>query len=294
MAVTVSTQVTDCAATQERDLVAELQGGLAQGTLVLPSYPDVAIRIRKVLADDHATVERVGRVVSAEPALSAQLMRLANSAALNPGGRAVTEPKSAVARLGFNMVRSATIAFAMAQVKGAAHLRGLESELDALWHRSTLTAALCYVTARNVRGINADEALLAGLLHNIGALYLLSKAHQYRAVFADVEANRRIVEAWHIQLAVGLLKQWGMPSSIIQAVESQESGHRARDGSADLADVLIVARLLAASVASPNEVQDELQRVPALGRIGLEAATLLTILEQSQEQVKTLQLALAS
>ena len=57
------------------------------------------------------------RVVGSEPALAARLMQIANSAALNFTGKPITELRTAIARMGFNMVRSAAIAFAMSQLK---------------------------------------------------------------------------------------------------------------------------------------------------------------------------------
>jgi len=273
-------------------LASELTACLTHGKLVLPSYPDVAIRIRKVLADENVTPERIGRVLSSEPALAAQLMRLANSVALNPGGRAVTELRAAVARLGFNMVRSATIAFAMSQVKNATELRGLKAELDALWHRSALVAALCFVSARALPTVNADEALLAGLLHSIGRFYLLTKAHHHPAVFADAVTYQRTAQQWHAVLATALLEQWEMPKSIVEAVKNQDQLDRQHSGPADLADVLLVATAVASLRDTPDELLSGLQHVPALSHMGLDGRHLLAMLDASQEQVNALQTAL--
>jgi HD-like signal output (HDOD) protein len=276
-------------ALQALSLATELTGRLGRNTLALPGYPDIAVRIRKVLAEDAAGPERIGRIISAEPALAARLMRMANSAALNPDGRPVTELKAAVARLGFNIVRSATIAFAMSQANNAGELRGLETKLDALWHQSTLVAALCFVTASNVRGLNPNEALLSGLVHNIGKLYLLSHTHQFPELFADAATYQDIVRTWHGVLATSLLRQWEMPESIIHAVEHQDAVDRKHTGPTDLADVLNVACMAASLRDAPEELIGALRYVPALRLMGLDGQQLLVILEASQEQVRYLQ-----
>ena len=152
--------------------VQSLAGELSSGKVDLPSFPDVALQVRRVLADDNVTPEKVVRIVGSEPALAARLLQIANSAALNLSGKAVTDLRTAVARMGFNMVRSAAIAFAMSQLKKVDALKGLEGPLDQLWQRSAAVAAMSHVVARRFSKVNPDTALLAGLLHGIGQLYI--------------------------------------------------------------------------------------------------------------------------
>ena len=113
--------------------VQALASELSKGKVDLPSFPDIALRVRKVLTDEDVSQEMVVRVVGSEPALAARLMQIANSAALNFSGKPITELRTAIARMGFNMVRSAAIAFAMSQLKKVDALKGLEKPLDELW-----------------------------------------------------------------------------------------------------------------------------------------------------------------
>ncbi len=87
-------------------------------------------------------------MVGSEPALSARLLRIANSASLNRSGKAVTDLRTAINRIGYNMVRSASISFSMAQIRKSNKLAGLEHHLSELWQRSTLVAAYAFVLAR--------------------------------------------------------------------------------------------------------------------------------------------------
>src|SRR5579884_4196803 len=113
--------------------VQALAAELSKGKVDLPSFPDIALRVRQVLADEQVSQEQVVRVVGSEPALAARLLQIANSAAINFTGKAITELRTAIARMGFNMVRSAAIAFAMSQLKKVDALKGLEKPLDELW-----------------------------------------------------------------------------------------------------------------------------------------------------------------
>src|SRR5580693_7824646 len=104
-----------------RTLAAELSGG----NVDLPSFPEIAVRVRRILSDPKSTSDQVVRVVGSEPALAARLLRIANSASLNRSGRAVGDLRTAINRIGYNMVRSAAVSFAMAQIRNANKLVGL-------------------------------------------------------------------------------------------------------------------------------------------------------------------------
>src|SRR3954470_14479073 len=127
--------------------VQALAAELSTGKEELPSFPDIAMRVRQVRPDETVTPEKVVRVVGSEPALAARLLQLANSAALSFSGKAVTDLRTAVNRMGFNMVRSAAIAFAMSQLEKVDALKGLEKPLDALWNRSASVAAMSHAVA---------------------------------------------------------------------------------------------------------------------------------------------------
>ena len=142
--------------------VQELASELSNGKVDLPSFPEIAVRVRQVLSDELVTPDKVVRVVGSEPALAARLLQIANSAALNFSGRAVTELRTAVARMGFNMVRSAAIAFAMSQLKQVNSLKGLEKPLEVLWNHAARRLRRCPTSLRAASPlVNPDMALLS-------------------------------------------------------------------------------------------------------------------------------------
>ena len=148
--------------TQEAfEFVRALATELTNGTISIPSFPEVALRLQRLLADENADAERVVRLLGAEPALAARILSMANSAALNPGGQRVADLRVAVTRMGFDMLRSAAISFAMAQVKAAEQYRAIEKPMNRLWRRSVEVASLCRVIARRHRALIADAALRA-------------------------------------------------------------------------------------------------------------------------------------
>lgn len=271
-----------------QSLAAELSGGKVE----LPSFPDIAMRVRQALADDNVTPDKVVRVVGSEPALAARLLQVANSAALNLSGKVVTELRTAVARLGFNLVRSAAIAFAMSQLKKVDALKGLENQLDVLWERSAAVAATSHVLARRCSKVNPDTALLAGLLHGIGELYILARANQHPALFANEPVYHMIVRDWHSSIARALLENWDMADEVIQAVSEFEDIERDYNGPVDLTDVLTIAHLIVSYRDYPDSIELNMQGVHACRRMKLDASAYKKLIHESADEIAALQTAL--
>ena len=272
--------------------VQALAAELSTGKVDLPSFPDIAMRVRQVLADDAVSPEKVVRVVGSEPALAARLLQLANSAALNFSGKAVTDLRTAVARMGFNMVRSAAIAFAMSQLKKVDALKGLEAPLDALWRRSASVAAMSHAVARRLAKVNPDTALLAGLLHGVGQLYILTRTAKHPALFANEAVYHNIVRDWHTSIAKALLENWGMADEIAEAVGNYEDVGRSHSGNTDLTDVLTVGYLLASYREHPESIELNMQGVAAIARMQLDRAGYDKLIKESGDEIAALQAAL--
>jgi len=274
--------------------VQSLAAELSKGKVELPSFPDIALRVRKVLSDDNVTQDMVVRVVGSEPALAARLMQIGNSAALNFSGKAITELRTAIARMGFNMVRSAAIAFAMSQLKKQDSLKGLEKPLEDLWKRSAAVAAISYAVARRFSKVNPDTALLAGLLHGIGQLYILTRSAQHPGLFENQASYAAIVRDWHSSIAKALLENWEMAEEVIEAVSNFEDLERAHSGPVDLTDVVTVGNLLAAFKDHPETIELNMHDVAACKRMKLDRATYEQLIDESEQVIETLRQALGS
>jgi HD-like signal output (HDOD) protein len=269
-------------------LAAELSGGKVE----LPGFPHIVMQVQRVLGDENADAARVVRVIGGEPVLAAQLVRMANSAALNPGRTPVTDLKSAVARVGLDTVRTATIAFAMRQLRDAPALRGLEKQLGGLWRHSVQVAALSFAVARRLTTVNGDTAMLAGLLQGIGRLYILTRASRHRSLFADPVTYQTIEHDWHLSIAAALLENWGIADEIVQAVHESENLERESRGTPNLTDVLVVATLLADLQGEPAVLQAQTQCAKPLQRLRLDFAECEAFLKQSAQEIATLRDAL--
>ena len=266
---------------------------LSSGKVELPSFPDIAIKVRKVLADDNVNLDMVLRVVGSEPTLAARLLQIANSAALS-NGTPVRDLRNAVQRMGLNMVRGASIAFAMAQMKKAHDLKGLEEPMAALWQRCTAVAAMAHVVARRLTKVNPDTALLAGLLHGVGELYILTRANRHPALFADRPAYDTIVRDWHVSVAQALLENWEIAEDIVKAVSEFEDLERRHTGPADLSDVLTVAHLMVSYQDYPESIELNMQGVSARHRMAMDGTSYSNLILESKDEITELQQALGA
>jgi HD-like signal output (HDOD) protein len=274
------------------DFVRTLAAELSAGNVDLPSFPEIAVRVRRVLSDPKSSVEQVVRVVGSEPALAARLLRISNSASLNRSGRPVNDLRTAINRIGYNMVRSASMSFSMAQIRKSNKLAGLEHHLNDLWERSTLVAAFAYVLARNCTKVNPDEAMLTGMMHGIGKLYVLTRIVDHPELFASNTLLNQIITEWHASIGKAILENWNFSESMAQAVGDQADFGRVAEGPADLTDVMIVSILMASHVGDIPGLEAALSEMTAARRLGLDQPKIQAVMTESAAEVTALSQAL--
>jgi HD-like signal output (HDOD) protein len=235
--------------------VKALAAELSQGQVELPSVPDIVLKLQKTLSDENVSNDIVVRVLGSEPMLAGKLMNMANSAALNSSGRKIADLRMAVARVGFNIVRSASLAFVVEQLKKSSEFKHLEGPLDGLWKNSVQIAALSHVIARRFSSLNGDTALLAGLMHNVGRIYILTRAAKHPTLTADPLTYNAIVRDWHTNVSKALLENWRVADEIVDAVASHEDMDRDQRGPVTLTDVLSLATLVERNRAGTGDLQ---------------------------------------
>jgi HD-like signal output (HDOD) protein len=275
------------------EFVRELATDLSASTIELPSFPDIAFRLQKLLSEEGVSAEHVVRLLGAEPVLATRVLAMANSAALNPGGKPATDLRAAVARLGFDALRSVSVGFALAQLRRAKALAGIKRHLVVLWQHSVLVASLCFVLARRTHKVNPETAMLTGLVHGVGKLYILTRSMRHPGLFGDPTTYQCIVRDWHSNIAKALLESWFIADEIVSAVSCYEDRARVlRGDGAVLADVLEIADMLAMCKESPQLMRERLADCKAAAHLELDADICLTLLAESATELAALRSAL--
>lgn len=218
------------------------------GEVVFPTCFDAAFRLRQELQNPQLPTARIARIVSVEPLVATKLMHLANSAFYRRhGGAPANDLQAAISRLGVDLVRTTALAVAMGQLLRSKALVSFRDFTRELWTHSLKAAAASRILARVHTRINPDEALLAGLVHDLGAFYMLYRAVQYAELRARPDALRLLIRQWHESIGVTLLNALGMPDEIVQATIDHDQPRHLVTPVRTLADVVYVGNIIAAT-----------------------------------------------
>lgn len=211
-----------------------------------PSFPtcmDAAILIRDTLKDPETSLEQVARVISIEPLISSKVLRLSNAVAYNPTGKPITELNVAIRRLGFEVVRTLSLAVALDQMLRTSKQPIFVNLAKQAWQHSLQLAAIARTLARRIGGINPDEAMLAGLVSDMGIFYLLYRATSQPDYCAQETLLLSLLQDWHESIGENLLKLLGLPEPVIAAVRLRPAPDEINTPNS-LRDVLSIAELL--------------------------------------------------
>ena len=222
----------------------QIADDLSRGDVTFPTYLDAAMKIRMALNKPDLTIDTLSRLVGAEPLVSAKVIRLANSAALNPSGKEIADVRAGVIRVGFASVRTLAISVAMEQLMLEKEMGPYLDTARELWEHSLEVAALAYVVGRRMTRINPHEAMFAGLVHDIGHFYLLYQVARHPDIVRDQEELERILDEWHSSIGHAVLGALEAPESTLLAVMDHEAPFVGERPST-LAEVLYIANCLA-------------------------------------------------
>jgi HD-like signal output (HDOD) protein len=193
----------------------------------LYSLPEVALRVNELLNSDQASNEQLEQVIVYDPALTAQLLKLVNSAYYG-FSRSIETVSRAVSVIGQqelrNLVMAASVTSTFEDVPH--HLVDMET----FWFHSITCGCLARLLAVECRCKNQERFFITGLLHSIGKLVFFSKFPEqsaqilrdnHQSVEAMVAAERRIFGFDYAELGAALLKEWQLPESMCKLVAYQ-------------------------------------------------------------------------
>jgi HD-like signal output (HDOD) protein len=228
----------DPAARQCRKLA--LMGTLSEGLPTLPAY---VFELNSLLAASPVNLKRVGEVIRTDPSLSAQVLRLCNSAFLGFRER-VNRIEHAVMLVGTERLRTMVLTCSLVEYVGH---RVASEDIQSFWQHCFLTAALSERLARAVAYPQPEQAYLAGLLHDIGALPLLvvtsAEAKEPESIVTwgwgeSLELEREHFGTDHCEVGRWIGVSWNFPSTLLEVMVKH---HNPREATKDPPLVGVVA-----------------------------------------------------
>jgi HD-like signal output (HDOD) protein len=285
----------DQVSSEQQQLLMEFYSELRSNKVRLPSVPDVAWKVRRLVDREDAGVGQVAMAISADPAMSAKLVRACNSP-LYRGFNDVRNVRETVVRLGLKTTRQLVTVFAMRDVfKSRQPL--LQKHMERLWQHSCEMAALCWVLADEATKINPEEAMLAGLLHDIGVVPILVHAEHYPHLFNDEDRLLAVIAELRADTGTGVLENWAFPAPFLEATRHAQDWDYASDQpQPQLVDIVIVAQMHAMIGSGESEGLPRFDQLPAYSRLGgleLNASRSLDLLTRARSRVDEIKQLLA-
>jgi HD-like signal output (HDOD) protein len=278
-------QILDPALAESR-MTAVLLEDLNNNCLVLPSLPDVAVRVGRAMRDETTNARKLANIVQTDPAITTKLVRAANSP-LYAGVTPVDSCAAAIVRLGADTTHKLVLTFALRELFNT-HSKVLKTQMQKLWEHSVKVSAVCYVLAKISGRFNPEHALLAGLLHDIGNVAILNYAEKFTEVANDSEKLAQVMGDLRGRIGSEILRNWGFIDDLIMVTEEAENWFREHDGEADYADLVIVSQLHTFIGSEKMKSLPTLDRVPAVKHLDIGELTpklSLKILDKAEEKI---------
>jgi len=271
------------------DFIARLEADIDANHLTLPTLPEVALRVRDAVEGDNATARSIAEMVSQDSALSARLLQVANSP-LYQGRTPVESVQMAVTRLGLRLVRSLVVSLAMKQIFQATSV-ALDRQFRRIWEDSLQVAAISRVLAGEAPAVEGEQAMLAGLVHNIGALPIMARVDELLGFSAEAELIGALLESHAPALGRRILAGWHFPPPLVEVPTGCLDLYRDPTPAADITDVVLVARLQ--HLAVRGHADGDWSGIPAFAKLGLEPEMLVVDMEGHAEQMAEVQAVLS-
>lgn len=270
---------------------AELKKAVETDKLVLPTLPEVALKIRAAVEDENASAQKIADTLTQDASLSARLIQVANSP-LYRSRNPIDNLQNAVTRMGIRLVRDLVVSLAMKQIYQATS-DVLDDYFRKSWNNSVEVAAICRMLATTVPGLNPEQALLAGLVHNIGSLPILVMAEDDDDLFQDPDALEEII--WELQGKVGalILTNWHFPEAMIEVVRECHNFSYARAGGAPAFVDLVQVALLQGNLVPAQHAPADISKVPAFSMMGINPEVNVIAIEANQQIIENTRSTLA-
>ncbi len=248
-------------------LISKIQTEHDAGRLVLPSLPEIIVRVRQAVNDGDVNLGHVVKLIQVDPSLTARLVQIANSP-LYRSRQPVENCLMAVNRLGLTTTRDLVTCLVLNNVFNSDN-KMLRKKLQQLWHHSCQVAAIASTIAKVTPGLHEDTALLAGLLHDIGVLPILHYAADYPDIFESDEKLNTVIEKLRAPLGEEILKEWNFDPALSTVSVEVENYLRDHEETADYVDVIIVAHIHSYFGKQNNHKMPSLLSVPSFKKLGL-------------------------
>ncbi len=211
-----------------KDFLVHVKTELEANRLVLPTLPDVALKVREAVTHGEMSAQELAAMITTDPAISARLIQVVNSP-LYRGANEIKNIQMAVTRLGNKTIRTLVTSLVMQQMfKPTSQL--LEQHFRSIWEQGVNVSAISRALAAFVPHLNADEAMLAGLIHQIGKLPILALVEKIPEFRDSPSRLEKLLEKAHPHVGKIIMDAWNFPEELKAVASEYVNFQRDHDG----------------------------------------------------------------
>ncbi|MGR8931812.1 MAG: HDOD domain-containing protein [Gammaproteobacteria bacterium] len=270
-----------------QDFLVHVKAELESNRLVLPTLPDVALKVRDAVSKGDASAQELADMIATDPAISARLIQVVNSP-LYRGTNEIKNIQMAVTRLGNKTVRTLITSLVMQQMfKPTSSL--LEQYFRNIWEQGVNVSAISRALASFVPHLNADEAMLAGLIHQIGKLPILTLVEKIPEFKDSPSRLEKLLEKAHPHVGKIIMDTWNFPQELKLVASEYVDFNREHEGPADYVDLVQVAFLQSVAGTDHPACRVDCSAVPAFAKLGLQTDIEILEIEGISEEIELAQ-----
>ena len=257
----------------------EVKDAVATEQLLLPSLPDVALKIKAECEKPDTSADKITEVISQDPAMTVRLLQTANSS-LYRTRHSTDNIHMAITKLGLKLVKNLIMSLSMKQLYHASN-DIIAERFRELWLASTKTAAIARLVALDHKHLDAEQAMLAGLIHNIGALPIILMAEDDDDLFDNPDALFKVIHKMQGEVGAYIFDNWHFPKYMVEVASQCYHFRRTHEGPADYVDVIQVA-LIQGSIYTGLECPEDWSTVSAFSRLGIDTTSHVLDIEENK------------
>lgn len=263
---------------KENNALLQISKRIEDGSLALPRMPEVVRKIDLAMSSDNVSMKEICNIIQYEPSISARILQIANSPLIR-GISNITSLQSAVTRIGIDMVRNLVLCMG---IKDSYKVRTslLRNKMKRIWDDNTAIAMYSYSLARHLK-MDADYAMIAGMLHSLGKLPIIDYANSHPEVVSEPHVLDYLIDTLHKPLGIKIIRHWDFDDAYIDVIESYDNFDKVREGEIDLVDIITLAYCY--RINTPDSPLDWF-RVKSLRKLKLSAEQLEKILQPTNKE----------
>lgn len=278
------------------NILSEIEEALRKEEIKLPAIPDIAMKIRESFKDEQYDIAQIAKIIQAEVGLAAYVLKIANSP-LHRGPIPIKTAKHAICRLGQHSVQNIVLTYTVRSLFKAPSA-ALKELLQEQWQQSTSIGAISAILAERCEDYDSDQALLAGLLQDIGCLPLIDWLKDNHSPGDNLkEEFEKLKTRFAASIGEMILRSWQFDKELIEVVKSREDWARDSETTFDTVDIVTIARHHYYMGKGEKKHCPNIKDIAAYHKLPFKELTpdqSLAILEESKEEIADLKQMLLS